>query len=103
MTYEAFTSGWAEDFLFCKCKDIMTSFSEVMNDISQVSTVGAQFIPMGSYFFGANSATNTNQMVGTLGNNAASLFSGVTGAAGGLMSNPVVLIGGAVALLILLK
>ena len=81
----------------------MVSFGEVMDGFSQVSTVGAQFVPFGSYAFGAKAATNTNQLVGTLGNNAASLFGGVSGAVGGLMSNPYVLIGGGVALLILLK
>ena len=81
----------------------MTDFSSIMNDISQVSTVGAQFVPFGSYAFGANAAQNTNNLVGTLGNNAAGLLGGASKAVSGLMNNPMLWIAGGVALLILLK
>ena len=85
------------------CKAIMTDFGSIMNDISQVSTVGAQFVPFGSYAFGQNAASNTNGLVGTLGQNAASLFGSATGAVSGLMNSPMLWSAGGVALLILLK
>ena len=81
----------------------MTDFSSIMNDISQVSTVGATFIPFGSYAFGNNAATNTNGLVGTIGNNAVNMLGGASKALTGLMNSPMLWIAGGVALLILLK
>ena len=81
----------------------MSDFSSIMNDISQVSTVGATFIPFGSYAFGNNAATNSNNLVGTLGNNATQLLGGASKALTGMMNSPMLWIAGGVALLILLK
>jgi len=81
----------------------MSSFSDVMSDISQVSTVGATFIPFGSYAFGNNAATNTNGLVGTIGNNAVNMLGGASKALTGMMNSPMLWIAGGVALLILLK
>ena len=81
----------------------MASFSDVMSGFRDFSTTAATFVPFGSYAYGNNAAANTNGLVGGVGQGVGAAFGGVTKALGGLMNNPVVLIGGAVALLILLK
>ena len=81
----------------------MTDFNSIMSDISQVSTVGATFIPFGSYAFGNNAATNTNGLVGQIGNNAVNMLGGASKALTGMMNSPMLWIAGGVALLILLK
>ena len=74
-----------------------------MGGFRDASTTMATFIPFGSFMYGSNSASNTNNLVGSVGMGIGSIFGGATSAIGGLMSNPMVLIGGGVALLILLK
>ena len=81
----------------------MASFGDVMDGFRDFSTTAATFVPFGSFMYGSNSASNTNALVGSVGTGIGSIFGGASKALGGLMSNPMVLIGGAVALLVLLK
>lgn len=81
----------------------MASFSDVMSGFRDFSTTAATFVPFGSFAYGSNSAQNTNNLIGSVGQGIGGIFGGATGALGGLMGNPVVLIGGAVVLLILIK
>ena len=84
-------------------KAVMASFGDVMGGFRDFSTTAATFVPFGSFMYGSNSASNTNALVGSVGTGIGSIFGGASKAVGGLMSNPMVLIGGAVALLVLLK
>ena len=56
---------------------------------------------------GQGAVQNQEGMIGALGGGLGSIFGGATGAAGkalsGIMNNPMLYIGGAVALLILIK
>ena len=79
------------------------SFSEVMAGFRDFSTTAATFVPMGSFLYGDNAAKNTNGFVGSVGQGIGSIFGGATGAVGGLLGNPVILIGAGVVLLILIK
>ena len=85
----------------------MVSFDEVMGDIQQVTNVTATMIPGGQYFIGSHATQNQQATIGSLGSGIGSIFGGATGAASGLLStitsNPMVWVGGAVALLILIK
>ena len=81
----------------------MASFADVMAGARDFSTTASGFIPFGGFMYGDNSAKNTNAFVGSVGQGIGSIFGGATGAVSGLLGNPVVLIGGAVVLLILLK
>ena len=70
-----------------------------MSGFRDFSTTTATFIPFGSFMYGSNSAQNTNNLIGGIGQGIGSLFKGATG----MLGSPVVLIGGAVVVLILLK
>ena len=85
----------------------MVSFDEVMGDIQQVTNVTSTIIPGGQYFIGSHATQNQQATLGALGSGIGSIFGGVTGAAGDamnkLMSNPMVWIGGGIALMMLMK
>ena len=85
----------------------MVSFDEVMGDIQQTVNVTSTIIPGGQMFMGSHAVQNQTQMIGALGGGLGSIFGGVTGAAGDtlnkLMSNPMVWIGGGIALMMLMK
>ena len=85
----------------------MVSFDEVMSDIQTVTNVTSTIIPGGQYFIGSHATQNQQATIGALGGGIASIFGGATGAASGmingLLNNPMVWVGGGIALLILLK
>ena len=85
----------------------MTSFDEVLNDIQQTVNVTSTIIPGGQYFIGSHATQNQQATIGALGGGIASIFGGASGAMGNvfstIMNNPMVWVGGGIALLILLK
>ena len=85
----------------------MSDFASVLNDIQQVTNVTATIIPGGQYLIGSHATQNQQATIGALGSGIGSIFGGASGAVGGvfstIMNNPMVWIGGGIALLILLK
>ena len=81
----------------------MASFGDVMGGFRDFSTTAATFVPFGSFMYGSNSAQNTNNLVGSVGDGIGSIFGGASKAVGGLLNNPMLIIGGGVLLLILIK
>ena len=85
----------------------MVSFDEVLNDIQSTVNVTSTIIPGGQYFIGSHATQNQQATIGALGGGIASIFGGASGAMGNvfstIMSNPMVWVGGGIALLILLK
>jgi hypothetical protein len=84
----------------------MVSFEDIMGPsgyVQQTVNVGSTMIPGGNLLFGSQATQNQGNLLGAFGSSASSLFGSATGAVGGLLGSPVVLIGGAVVLLILLK
>ena len=80
------------------------SFDEVMGNIQSIINVGSTVIPGGNLFLGSKAGQNQQDLVAGAGKGVGSIFGGAAdGLSKVLNNNPMLIVGAAVVLLILLK